>query len=41
MKNIFPTSVRNDMENCQIDGTTEMLEMEIEEQAKLYFHKNK
>ena len=39
MKNIFPRSVRNDMEKCQLDGTVERLGKEIEEQAKLYFHK--
>ena len=39
MKNIFPRSVRNDMDECYSDGTTERLNMEIEEQAKLYFHK--
>lgn len=39
MKNIFPRSVRNDMDRCQIDGAIEKLEMEVEEQAKLYFHK--
>ena len=40
MKNIFPRSVRNDMDRIQIDGTIERLIMEVEEQAKLYFHKN-
>lgn len=39
MKNIFPISVRLDMEKCQIDGTIEKLKMEVLEQAKLYFHK--
>ena len=39
MKNIFPRSVRNDMNNVHIDGTVERLKMEIEEKAKLYFHK--
>ena len=39
MKNIFPRSVRNNMKKCQIDGTVERLGIEIEEQAKLYFHK--
>ncbi len=39
MKNIFPRSVRKDMEKCQIDGTIERLNIELEEQAKLYFHK--
>ena len=39
MKNIFPRSVRNDMEEVYTDGTVERLGIEVEEQAKLYFHK--
>lgn len=39
MKNIFPRSVRNDMKNVHTDGTIDELIMEVEEQAKLYFHK--
>lgn len=39
MKNIFPRSVRNDMETIYTDGTSTRLDLEIEEQAKLYFHK--
>lgn len=39
MKNIFPRSVRNDMEDVHNDGTIERLGIEVEEQAKLYFHK--
>lgn len=39
MKNIFPKSVRNDMDRIHTDGTIDMLEMEVEEQARLYFHK--
>lgn len=39
MKNIFPRSVRNDMESIYSDGTSKKLELELEEQAKLYFHK--
>ena len=39
MKNIFPRSVRNDMNNVHTDGTIDELIMEVEEQAKLYFHK--
>ena len=39
MKNIFPRSVINDMDNVYNDGTVERLGIEIEEQAKLYFHK--
>ena len=40
MKNIFPRSVINDMDKIQTDGTIERLIIEVEEQAKLYFHKN-
>lgn len=39
MKNIFPKSVRNDMNKVHTDGTIEKLIVEVEEQAKLYFHK--
>lgn len=39
IKNIFPKSVRNSIDDAQYDGTVEKLEMEIEEKAKLYFHK--
>lgn len=39
MKNIFPISVRRDMDKVHSDGTVVRLGMEIEEQAKLYFHK--
>ncbi len=39
MKNIFPKSVRDDMDKSQIDGTIEKLEIEIQEQVSLYFHK--
>jgi len=39
MKNIFPKSVRNDMNRCHTDGTIERLDIELKEQAKLYFHK--
>ena len=39
MKNIFPKSVRNDMEKVHIDGTIERLSIEVLEQVKLYFHK--
>lgn len=39
MKNIFPRSVRNDMKNVHTDGTIDELIVEVEEQAKLYFHK--
>ena len=39
MKNIFPRSVRNDMDNVHHDGTVDKLIIEVEEQAKLYFHK--
>lgn len=39
MKKIFPSSVRNDMNNIHIDGTMEKLESDIEQQTKLYFYK--
>lgn len=39
MKNMFDKYVRSDMEKIHTDGTISMLEMEVEEQAKLYFHK--
>lgn len=39
MKNIFPSSVRNDMKKVHTDGTVEKLIVEVKEQAKLYFHK--
>ncbi len=38
MKNIFPGSVRKDMEKAHSDGTIERLQSEIEQQSKLYFH---
>ena len=39
LKKIFPKSVRKDMENIYNDGTSEKLNLEIEEQANLYFYK--
>lgn len=39
MKNIFPKSVRNDMEEVHNDGTIEKLEMDIQKQLNLSFHK--
>lgn len=39
MKNIFPRSVRNDMNKVQNDGTIKRLNLEIEQQVNLYFHK--
>ena len=39
MKNIFPRSVRNDMDEVHNDGTIERLQLEINQQTKLYFHK--
>lgn len=39
MKNIFPNSVREDMNNVHTDGTIERLQLEIKQQAKLYFNK--
>lgn len=39
MKNIFPRKVKSDMDECHMDGTIERLELDIEEQVRLYFHK--
>ena len=39
MKNLFPGSVRNQMKQIHKDGTFERLELQINEQVKLYFHK--
>lgn len=38
MKNIFPRSVRKDMDNVYNDGTSEKLKMDIQKQVSLYFH---
>ena len=37
MKNIFPNNVRENIENASTDGTIEKLQLEINEQVKLYF----
>ena len=39
MKNIFPRSVRNDMDEAHNDGTIEKLKMDIQKHLNLYFHK--
>lgn len=39
MKNIFPNSVRNAMNEVHTDGTIEKLKMDIQKQLNLYFHK--
>lgn len=39
MKNIFPRSVRNDMNEVYNGGTIEKLEKDIQKQLNLYFHK--
>jgi len=39
MKNIFPISVRREINLVHNDGTIERLELDIEEQVKLYFNK--
>ncbi len=39
MKNMFPASVRNDMERMQTDGTIEKMIIDVEEKANLYFHR--
>lgn len=38
MKNIFPYLVRKDMDKIYMDGTIERLQLDIQEQIKLYFH---
>ena len=39
MKNLFPGSVRTQMKKIHKDGTFERLELQINEQVDLYFHK--
>ena len=39
MKNMFPSSVRSDMERMQVEGTIEKMILEVEEKANLYFYK--
>lgn len=39
MKNIFPISARNNMNEVYNDGTIEKLEKDIQKQLSLYFHK--
>ena len=39
MKNIFPRSVRNDMDKVYYDGTIEKLEKDIQKQLNLYYYK--
>lgn len=39
MKSIFPSSVREDMEDIHTDGTMEDLDADIQKQVKSYFHK--
>jgi len=39
MKRIFPSSVRNDMEDLHTDGTIEELNKDIQKQVELYFQK--
>ena len=39
MKNLFPGSVRTQMKKIHKDGTFERLELQINEQVNLYFHK--
>lgn len=39
MKNMFPLSVRRDMEQMQLDGSLERMILEVEEKADLYFLK--
>lgn len=39
IKNIFPSSVRNDMDEVYTDGTIEKLQLDIEQQISIYFQK--
>ena len=39
MKKLFPSSVIKDMNQIHKDGTYEKLQLDIEEQVQLYFHK--
>lgn len=39
MKNLFPNSVRKEMDKIHKDGTFERLQLQIDEQVNLYFHK--
>lgn len=39
MKTLFPFNVRKEMDKVHYDGTISKLNLDIEEQAKLYFHK--
>ena len=39
MKNIFPMDVRSDMKQNEVDGTIEQLQLDIQQQVELYFHK--
>ena len=39
MKNIFPSSVRNDMDKIHTDGTMEELNADIQKQVEKYFNK--
>ena len=39
MKKIFPTKVKKEMERIDMDGTIDRLQLKIQEQLKLYYHK--
>jgi len=39
MKDIFPSSVRNDMDRIHTDGTIDRLQLDIQQQKELYFQK--
>lgn len=39
MKNLFPYSIRREMDKLHKDGTFEKLQLQINEQVNLYFHK--
>lgn len=38
MKKMFPNGVRNDMDKVHTDGTIDRLQLDIQQQIKLYFH---
>ena len=39
IKNIFPRDVRSFIDDVHSDGTIKRLQLDIDEQTKLYFHK--
>ncbi len=39
IKNIFPSSIRENIENVSVDGTINELQIDLDKQTKLYFYK--